>query len=132
MTIHRYGAIMTNSGKQKEGYALTQAKDNQFSKDFGEFILHGRLKKGLTQTELAEKLGLSQSYYAYIENGKRNVFLDLAMRICNCLDLSLEEFVTLQYGDSMDKTGDLSVQPSAGDAYDSGSEDPEQFRLDEY
>ena len=123
---------MTNSGKQKEGYALTQAKDNLFSKDFGEFILHGRLKKGLTQTELAEKLGLSQSYYAYIENGKRNVFLDLAMRICNCLDLSLQEFVTRQYGDSMDKAEDLSAQPSADDANDSGSEDPEQFRLDEY
>lgn len=111
---------------------MTQSKDGQFSKDFGDFILRGRLKKGLTQAELAEKLGLSQSYYAYIEQGKRNVFLDLAMRICNCLDLALEEFVALQYGDSMKKAEDLPVQRSADDAYDSGFEDSDQFRMDEY
>ena len=111
---------------------MNPSKDDQFAKDFGDFILRGRLKKGLTQAELAEMLGLSQSYYAYIENGKRNVFLDLAMRICNCLELALEEFVALQYGASVDKAEDLSVQPSTDDAYDSGSEDSDQFRLDEY
>ena len=111
---------------------MNQSKDGQFSKDFGDFILRGRLKKGLTQAELAEMLGLSQSYYAYIEHGKRNVFLDLAMRICNCLDLSLEDFVALQYGDSSKKTDELPSQRSADDADDSVYEDSDQFRLDGY
>lgn len=122
---------MTNSGNTKEGYTLNNAKDSQFSKDFGEFILHGRLKKGLTQTEVAEKLGLSQSYYAYIENGKRNVFLDLAMRICKCLDLPLEDFVALQHGASVNKE-ESPTQQLTDDVHLTDFEDPDQFRLDEY
>ncbi len=111
---------------------MNQSKDDQFAKDFGDFILRGRLKKGLTQAELAEMLGLSQSYYAYIEQGKRNVFLDLAMRICKCLDLPLEDFVALRYGDSPKKEEELPTLRPTDDTHDLDFVDPDQFRMDEY
>ncbi len=39
---------------------------------FGERLRTLRKRKGLTQAELAEKLGLDRSYVGEIEQGKRN------------------------------------------------------------
>jgi len=60
---------------------------------FGEFIKAGRLKKNLTQTEVAKRLNRAQSYYNYLESGGRNVDLSLAMELCRILDLDLNDFV---------------------------------------
>lgn len=43
------------------------------SKEFGNFLKELRNKKGLTLTELAEKLGMSQPYLSQIENGKKGI-----------------------------------------------------------
>ena len=38
-------------------------------KTFSEFLLNERKKRCLTQLEMAEKLGVSRSYYVILENG---------------------------------------------------------------
>lgn len=77
---------------------MNAAQNGAFSKSFGSFIRNGRLEKKLSQTDVAKHLGLTQSYYAYIELGHRNVDLSLAMRICDYLELDLGEFIR-QYPD---------------------------------
>lgn len=50
-----------------------------------------RLKQGLTQSQLGEKVGVSQQRLAEYELGKRpigNMTLDNALRICDALRVS--------------------------------------------
>lgn len=61
---------------------------------FGEFIRRGRERKNMYQTEVAEQLGVTQSYYSHIEAGRRNVDLVMAMRICTILGLNLQEYIS--------------------------------------
>lgn len=65
---------------------------------FGEFIKAGREKRDMLQTEVAELVGIAQSYYSVIERGSkdRNVDLVLALKICQVLRLDLNDF-TKQY-----------------------------------
>ena len=61
--------------------------------DFGAFIRDGRVKSGLYQRELAEKVGITQSHLSHIENGERGADLFLAMKMCEVLHLDLTEYV---------------------------------------
>lgn len=61
---------------------------------FGEYIKRGREKKGYTQTEIAEQLGVTQSYYSKIESGTRNLDFVVALKICSLLNLNMMEFVS--------------------------------------
>jgi len=40
-----------------------------------------RKKKGLTTTDLAKSIGISQSMYSYIENGIERLSYDLAVKL---------------------------------------------------
>ena len=44
-----------------------------------------RKKKGLTQKQLAEKVGISRSFLGEIENGKWDIGLTLLIKISNIL-----------------------------------------------
>ncbi len=50
-----------------------------------------RRAQDLTQKVLAEKVGIDQTYYSYIERGYRVPKIDLAWRICQVLDVSINE-----------------------------------------
>lgn len=63
------------------------------AKEFGQFIRDEREKQGLYQAELAERLGLSRSYYTLIEAGEREIYFSLAFNICRVLNLDLGEFM---------------------------------------
>jgi UDP-N-acetylglucosamine 1-carboxyvinyltransferase len=58
----------------------------------GTLIRDARRHQGMTQTELAESLGTSQSAVARIEQGKQNLSLEMLARIGESLD---SEFVSL-------------------------------------
>ena len=62
---------------------------------FGNFIKEGRERKHLYQSQVAESVNISQQYYSQIENGIRNVDLVLAMKICESLHLSLNDFIKM-------------------------------------
>lgn len=50
-----------------------------------------RKKYNLTQKELAELVGTSQSAISYYESGKRNFNFEMAQKITIALEVSLDE-----------------------------------------
>lgn len=60
---------------------------------FGDFIKENRLKKDVLQQDVAEAVGISQSYYSLIERGEREADLMLAIRICRALKIDLSNFI---------------------------------------
>ena len=50
-----------------------------------------RIDMGLTQNELAQKIGISRSFYTNIENGKANPTLKTALKLKKVLDYSEDD-----------------------------------------
>lgn len=57
---------------------------------FGERIAHERGRRSLSQRELAELTGTTQSAVARLEGGSRAPRLDTLLRVANALDCTLE------------------------------------------
>jgi len=57
-----------------------------------------RLKAGLSQTELADRLGVPQSFVSKYESGERRLDVGEAEAICSSLGISLVEFVSALAG----------------------------------
>lgn len=49
-----------------------------------------RLKKGLTQTELGEKVGVKQNTFTNWENGKREPSFENLVKLADLFDVSLD------------------------------------------
>ena len=60
---------------------------------FGNFIKDARNEQALSQTEVATRLEITQSYLSRIENGERDIDLALAMKFCKVLNLDFQKFV---------------------------------------
>lgn len=60
-------------------------------KAFGNRIRELRQKTGLSQEKFALKISMDRTYYASVENGKRNVSIRNIQKIANGLDISLSE-----------------------------------------
>ena len=65
------------------------------AKEFGAFIREARENKGVYQADIAEKLGVSRSYYTMIESGNREIYFTLAINICAALDLNINDFMKM-------------------------------------
>ena len=52
-----------------------------------------RLREGLTQKRMAEKLGIEQSNLSKMENGKREIGKTLAKRIANAFNVNFHYFL---------------------------------------
>lgn len=72
---------------------MKDIKNNVCLRDFGYFIRSARKRKGLTQVEVAQMVGLHQTYYGKIERAHREVDLLTAMSICQALGLDLSDFI---------------------------------------
>lgn len=64
---------------------------DRFYKDEGLTIKTARLRKGLSQKQLADILGTSQPHIANIEKGKGDIYLSTAAKLCESLGLALDE-----------------------------------------
>ena len=62
---------------------------------FGQFIKDGRKMRDMSQTEVAQMVGITQAYYSIIEKGAidRNIDLVLALKICQVLNLDMSNFI---------------------------------------
>ena len=61
-------------------------------KKFGKRLKELRVKRNLTQAELAEKVELSTNFIGMVERGLRNTSIDKLFALANVLEVSLEEF----------------------------------------
>jgi bacteriophage CI repressor helix-turn-helix domain len=59
-------------------------------KVFSERLKELRLKKGLTQTELGEKVGVKQNTFTNWENGKREPSFENLIKLADLLEVSLD------------------------------------------
>ena len=57
--------------------------------DYRTLIREKRKEKGLSQERLAKLVQVSQPYIAEIESGRKKPSVDVLMRICAVLDISL-------------------------------------------
>ncbi len=57
---------------------------------FTERLKELRLKKGLTQTELGEKVGVKQNTFTNWENGKREPNFENLIKLADLLEVSLD------------------------------------------
>ena len=60
----------------------------------GKFILENRKLKKLTQSELAEKLGVTDRAVSNWENGKNMPDLSIFKPLCDTLDISINELIS--------------------------------------
>ena len=63
-------------------------------KDFGARIRSLRRKRGLTQEELAERIGICASFMGHIERGSRVASLETLVALCNELRASPQELLS--------------------------------------
>ncbi len=61
-------------------------------KDYGAYIKERRLSKGLSQGEVASRLGISQQTYSRYELGSREPGLDFIKAVAVVLDFKPGEF----------------------------------------
>ncbi len=65
-------------------------------KDLGKRILALRNKKGLTQEELAERTGLSNTYIAMLETGKRTPSLEALYKLADALNVRIVDILSFE------------------------------------
>lgn len=61
-------------------------------KTFGSRIQELRKKNNLTQSELAEKIGLSTNFIGMVERGERNTSVDKIFKLAKTFNISLAQF----------------------------------------
>lgn len=66
---------------------------------FANWLKEKRLSKGLTQTELAKEIGVSQVIIAYFETGSRKPGIKLKNKLADYFEVSLEEIRNLCKGE---------------------------------
>lgn len=60
---------------------------------FGRKVREERLKRGLSQEELAEKAGLHRTYIGMIERAEKNITLINIAKLAKALQMSLDELM---------------------------------------
>lgn len=62
------------------------------------WLLEEREKKGLSQAEMAKRIGISESYYSLIEAGRRQRRMDITLvsKLSSILELPLGRVIDLE------------------------------------
>lgn len=67
-----------------------------YSQEYSLFLEHlrkAREEQGLTQTEVAERLGQTQSFVSKVERGERRIDIVELRAFCNAIGIDLPKFV---------------------------------------
>lgn len=68
-------------------------------KEMGEFLKNIRKQRGLTQEQVAERLNISTPVLSKWENDKALPSLDMLCKLCNVLNVSIEECIAAKVSD---------------------------------
>lgn len=95
--------------KSKAMKQLENISGEEFS--FAMAVKAYRTREGLTQEQLAEKLGLKKSYISNIENKRDFVTLEQAIRFAKAFKEPAKVWMTFALQDMVDRTGvDVKVK----------------------
>jgi transcriptional regulator with XRE-family HTH domain len=70
-----------------------KSKDEQLFKDLGARIAQTRKARGLTQVQLAERLGIAQQTLAHYEGGRVRLTIDMLLDLADELGTSVTELI---------------------------------------
>jgi transcriptional regulator with XRE-family HTH domain len=90
--IHSKGAVLVSEAVEK-GWAAMEFDRTGFDRDVGLRLQRTRKERGITQEELAKRLGLPRPSYANIESGRQRVPLDVIWRAAVVLEVSITALV---------------------------------------
>lgn len=76
----------------KNDYDRNSEETKKNLKIFGSRIQELRKKNNLTQSELAEKIGLSTNFIGMVERGERNTSVDKIFKLAKAFNISLAQF----------------------------------------
>lgn len=76
--------------------AAMKTKDDAFFQALGARVAQARKQAGLTQVQLAERLGVAQQTLAHYEVGRARIAADLLPILGDILDVSIDELLTGQ------------------------------------
>lgn len=82
-------------------------------KDLGHRVRVIRRKQGLTQEELAEKVGISASFLGHIERGSRIASLETLVALCNTLKTTPQHLLAASLDDEL--TSHMPPEMSSAD-----------------
>lgn len=68
-------------------------QEEEFNKQLGAALKAERLAKGETIRSMAEKMGLNHTTIYYYENGRNTISASVFKQYCNCLGISMSEFM---------------------------------------
>ena len=80
----------------------------------GERIYEARKRRKLTQSDLAEMAGISNTYLSHIENGTKNMSMDTFIDIVNALGVTADELLMDNISDKDLRLGDRLTGILAG------------------
>jgi transcriptional regulator with XRE-family HTH domain len=72
---------------------MVKSINSTASEKLASLLRSARSESKMTQSELAERLGLPQSFVSKYESGERRLDLVELRQICNALEISLADFV---------------------------------------
>lgn len=64
-------------------------------KSFGEAVQEIRIENGLSQDELASRIGMQRTYISDVERGVRNTSISNAKRIARALNVPLAKIIEM-------------------------------------
>lgn len=70
---------------------MTKRKNDEMDKYIGAKFRYYREQKGLTQQDIADKLGVTKTAVSNWETGDRAMYLSIAKRYCKVLDISISD-----------------------------------------
>jgi len=75
----------------------------------GDQIQKIRLKKGISQQFIADTIGISQSKFNRIENGKSDILLNDLLEICQILRINYIELLQSSYADQSVEKEEIEI-----------------------
>mgnify|MGYP000299574613 FL=1 len=78
-------------------YMKKSLSKTELLKKFGLNVKIARLKKGLTQEQLAELMNIHLTYIARIETGKINMSLGKILELANTLNIDINKLLFIEY-----------------------------------
>lgn len=72
-------------------------KDDEIYREFGERLKSLRKERNLTQTQLAEAVGMTQSRIYKYEKGFQRVPMNVLQTFANYFEISMSELIGLEY-----------------------------------
>lgn len=68
-------------------------KKTELLNKFGDKVREERLKRGLSQEELAGKAGVHRTYIGMIERGEKNITLTNIKKVADALNLKIDQLL---------------------------------------